>query len=496
MITDVILSGLTNLFALFGATKNVDVTYSTTTLSSYLSRHFGIRNVSVYLDLYDELRELYSLSPDLDKDSIIHGICENFVSQLRREDQHLILLRLMEFCTGHGNDFDSEDYVFRSVQKQFGISDSLYDDFCHFIENSPSEHVSIQRYENLEGFLTVLWLTSFNKLIFTYHGTETVLMDDVPVLDGMYQTWSQSGVLKVVKSGLRIYYSTAFRHYANETPYESIAFCGRDINFRFPGSDNGMHDLSFDLSSGQLLAIMGGSGTGKTTLLSLLNGTLKPQSGTITINGHSISEPSAKSLIGFVPQDDLLIEELTVYENLYFTARLCFDGMPASQLEQRVTEMLRQLDLLQTRDLKVGSPLEKTISGGQRKRLNIALELIREPVVLFLDEPTSGLSSSDTEKVVNLLKEQTYKGKLIVVNIHQPSSDVYKLFDRLWLLDKGGYPVFDGNPIDAITYFKTAANYADADSSTCPTCGNVNPEVILNIIDEKALDGKIGRAHV
>ena len=489
MITDVILSGLTNLFALFGATKNVDVTYSTTTLSSYLSRHFGIRNVSVYLDLYDELRELYSLSPDLDKDSIIHGICENFVSQLRREDQHLILLRLMEFCTGHGNDFDSEDYVFRSVQKQFGISDSLYDDFCHFIENSPSEHVSIQRYENLEGFLTVLWLTSFNKLIFTYHGTETVLMDDVPVLDGMYQTWSQSGVLKVVKSGLRIYYSTAFRYYANETPYESIAFCGRDINLRFPGSANGMHDLSFDLSSGQLLAIMGGSGTGKTTLLSLLNGTLKPQSGTITINGHSISEPSAKSLIGFVPQDDLLIEELTVYENLYFTARLCFDGMPASQLEQRVTEMLRQLDLLQTRDLKVGSPLEKTISGGQRKRLNIALELIREPVVLFLDEPTSGLSSSDTEKVVNLLKEQTYKGKLIVVNIHQPSSDVYKLFDRLWLLDKGGYPVFDGNPIDAITYFKTAANYADADSSTCPTCGNVNPEVILNIIDEKALDG-------
>ena len=75
-----------------------------------------------------------------------------------------------------------------------------------------------------------------------------------------------------------------------------------------------------------------------------------------------------------------------------------------------------------------------------------------------------------------------------MVNIHQPSSDVYKLFDRLWLLDKGGYPVFDGNPIDAITYFKTAANYVDAATSTCPTCGNVNPEIVLNIIDEKALN--------
>ena len=139
------------------------------------------------------------------------------------------------------------------------------------------------------------------------------------------------------------------------------------------------------------------------------------------------------------------------------------------------------------KDLKVGSAINKYISGGQRKRLNIALELIREPAVLFLDEPTSGLSSADTEKVVLLLKEQTLKGKLIIVNIHQPSSDVYKLFDRLWLLDRGGYPVFDGNPIDAITYFKEAANYADANTSACPTCGNVNPEIVLNIIDEKAL---------
>ncbi len=162
--------------------------------------------------------------------------------------------------------------------------------------------------------------------------------------------------------------------------------------------------------------------------------------------------------------------------------------MSEADLDKRVMKTLKDLGLDATKDLKVGSAINKFISGGQRKRLNIALELIREPAVLFLDEPTSGLSSADTEKVINLLKEQTQKGKLIIVNIHQPSSDVYKLFDRLWLLDKGGYPVFDGNPIDAITYFKTAADYADADTSACPTCGNVNPEIVLNIIDEKALN--------
>jgi ABC-type multidrug transport system ATPase subunit len=293
------------------------------------------------------------------------------------------------------------------------------------------------------------------------------------------------------KNGKPVYYSSIINTYNDEGAdgqQEAVEFCGRNINFRFPNSDNGMHNLSFTLRNGELLAIMGGSGTGKTTLLSLLNGSLKPQEGTITINGHSIEEPAAKSLIGFVPQDDLLIEELTVYQNLWFTAKFCFEGMSDEELDARVMKTLKDLGLDAAKDLKVGSAINKYISGGQRKRLNIALELIREPAVLFLDEPTSGLSSADTEKVINLLKEQTLKGKLIVVNIHQPSSDVYKLFDRLWLLDKGGYPVFDGNPIDAITYFKEAANYADAETSACPTCGNVNPEIVLNIIDEKALN--------
>lgn len=489
MVTDAVLSGLTNLFALIGATKGVDIRYSKTTLRDYFTRHFGIRDVTVYLGMYEELRELYTLTSDVDKDSVIDVICESFTRYLHAEEQGLILLRLMQFCDTRKAKFDRDEYVFRRIARQFNISDEEYDDFCCFIEDKESDHVTIQRFDKLEGYITVLWLHNYNKLAFTYHGRDKVTMDDVPVLHGVYQIWNQSGVLKSRKSGFRIYYSTVFQPYAAEQGHEAIEFCGRNLNFRFPNSNNGIHNLSININSGQLLAVMGGSGTGKTTLLSLLNGTLKPDSGTVTINGHSITEPGSKALIGNVPQDDMLIEELTVFENLLFTAYLCFEGMSRFEINKRVLATLDQLGLLPVKDLKVGSPLEKIISGGQRKRLNIALELIREPAVLFLDEPTSGLSSADTEIVVNLLKEQTYKGKLIIVNIHQPSSDVYKLFDRLLLLDKGGYPVFDGNPIDAVTYFKTAANYADPDSSTCPTCGNVNPEIVLNIIDEKALDG-------
>jgi len=489
-MTDILLSSFLSLFALFGKKEQVDEAWAKTMLVSFLRHHYGIRNIDTYLGLYDDMRGAYEMMDDdmLDTQGIVTSICSELHGKIQASEAAMLLLRLMEFCDyrpGHS------DELFQTMAKTLQIPEESYENFVDFVSAKEGRNVLVHRLPDTDGTLKTL-LSPTGTLLFTYIGKDKVMLNDVPVLSGSFQVWLQSSVLKG-KSGKPVYYSNIIAAYkkANgeaEEQQETVSFCGRDINFRFPNSDNGMHDLSFTLHQGELLAIMGGSGTGKTTLLSLLNGSLIPQEGTITINGHSITEPEAKALIGFVPQDDLLIEELTVYQNLWFTAKLCFEGMSDEEIDRRVMKTLKDLGLDAAKDLKVGSAINKYISGGQRKRLNIALELIREPAVLFLDEPTSGLSSADTEKVINLLKEQTFKGKLIIVNIHQPSSDVYKLFDRLWLLDKGGYPVFDGNPIDAITYFKEAANYADAETSACPTCGNVNPEIVLNIIDEKALN--------
>lgn len=483
-MTDVILSSFISLFALFGKVEQVDESRAREMLVSYLRRHFGIRNIDLYLDLYSDMRMAYEMTDDLNTQDTVSSICSTLHGQIRTSEEALLLLRLMEFC---GSDDTKAVDMFKTMAKKFQIPDEQYADFADFVANRQTERVRLHHFEGFEGTIKTLLDHTTGQLVFTYLGNDTVLLNDVPVLPGSYQVWQQSSVLKK-NNGRPVYYSSIISAYGKaDENTQSVEFCGNNINFRFPNSDNGMHDLSFSLKNGELLAIMGGSGTGKTTLLSLLNGSLRPQQGSITINGHDISEPGVKDLIGYVPQDDLLIEELTVYQNLWFTARLCFEGMSDEDIDRRVMKTLKDLGLDAIKDLKVGSAINKYISGGQRKRLNIALELIREPAVLFLDEPTSGLSSADTEKVILLLKEQTLKGKLIVVNIHQPSSDVYQLFDRLWLLDRGGYPVFDGNPIDAITYFKEAANYADAETSACPTCGNVNPEIVLNIIDEKAI---------
>src|SRR5205085_11082267 len=157
----------------------------------------------------------------------------------------------------------------------------------------------------------------------------------------------------------------------------------------------------------------------------------KPSSGNIFINGESLFDKKDlyESMIGNIPQDDLLIEELTVYENLYYNTKLCFGNSDDIEIRRRVDNVIDSLGLNEIKNLRVGSILNKTISGGQRKRLNIGLELVREPSILFVDEPTSGLSSRDAENVMDLLKQLALSGKLVFVVIHQPSSDIFRMFD-------------------------------------------------------------------
>jgi len=179
---------------------------------------------------------------------------------------------------------------------------------------------------------------------------------------------------------------------------------------------------------------------------------------------------------------------LTVYQNLFYNARLCFNDLGHEFVHKRVLETLLNIGLLDIKDQLVGGVFNQGISGGQRKRLNIALELIREPAILFIDEPTSGLSSSDSENIIDLLKELSLKGKLIYVVIHQPSSDIYKKIDKLLLLDMGGYLIYNGNPVDALVYFKSQIDHVNADERECSLCGYVNPEKLFSIIEAKIVD--------
>ncbi|MBN2716998.1 MAG: ATP-binding cassette domain-containing protein, partial [Deltaproteobacteria bacterium] len=168
-----------------------------------------------------------------------------------------------------------------------------------------------------------------------------------------------------------------------------------------------LRDVSFTIEPGEFVALMGPAGAGKTTLMENMNGNMQPTVGRVLINGVDLHQQfdAMRGHIGYVPQDDIVHRKLTVYEACYFTAKLRMRGLSEQEIHDRVVQVLQELDIAHRANTIIGGPESRVLSGGQRKRVNLAMELVTDPAILFLDEPTSGLSSSDAKSVMEILKE-------------------------------------------------------------------------------------------
>lgn len=206
--------------------------------------------------------------------------------------------------------------------------------------------------------------------------------------------------------------------------------------------------VSFKALPGDFIALMGPSGAGKTTLLLTLNGYLPPTAGQVRINGEDLYSiyDNLRGSIGYVPQDDIVHPELTVWEAVRYSARFRLPpDYSDEEIDRRVSTTLSQLGLETVAHLQIGKPEKKVLSGGQRKRVNIAMELVTDPVIMFLDEPTSGLAADDTTALVDLLaKLARSTGKTIIATIHQPAKDEFEKFNLALILGTGGIPMFYG----------------------------------------------------
>lgn len=514
-MSEEILKALTQLYAIItkqdGGVTEKERDFVITIFNEDLDQD----SIQEYLALYDEFvgygkevdesvkKKLTSV-----KDSVkTLAICRKINKTLTQKQKVVVLLKLLELVGADRNFTSQRMEIINTVAEVFNIDSEEYKAMEGFIlytgeDNLDMDDLLFARRENadlkkanqisvsISGELLFLKVKSVDMYFVRYIGSEEIILNGFIIKPLLTNQFSHGSTIKT-PSGDALYYSDLIRHFLHEYESVKLSFIAKDLEKRFPNGAIGLRDINISEGPGKLIGIMGASGAGKTTLLNVLSGIDKPTSGTIKINGvemFSGDKEKVKGAIGYVSQDDLLIEELTVYQNLYYNAKLCFADLSEEELDKRVMGTLSNLGLDQRKELRVGSVLDKTISGGQRKRLNIALELIREPAVLFVDEPTSGLSSRDSENVIDLLKELSLKGKLIFVVIHQPSSDIYKMFDKMMIMDVGGYPIYYGPPVEAITYFKAATNQVGADKGQCQTCGNVNPEQIFNIIEAKVVD--------
>lgn len=538
-MSESILNALMHLFAVF-ATVRIEGISDTgrNIVQSYLLRYLNKKEViEEYIQLFENYQDFYQRDLAIPQEDIgfqtaaldtenLTRICTQIRKELNRNERIIVLLRLIEFILEDKFVSDLEREFVSLVAEAFSITGVELDNAILFLEEEKDEQIpdeytiyvqaeapgSVDELEGdwiernrpvneipdnkiikpgIEGKIIFLNFKSLNIFVLKYQGPDTLTVDGNLLDTGKVHLFDNGSIIRGSGFG-SIYYSEIASRLLQSSQEIRITMNAVDIEFRFKNSENGIRRFSFSEDSGQMIGIMGGSGVGKSTLLYLLSGQLPLTNGKITINDYDLHRDrfKIKGIIGFVPQDDLLFEELTVYQNLYFNAHLCFGNYSKRQVLETVNNIITELDLTEIKNLKVGSPLNKFISGGQRKRLNIALELMREPSVLFIDEPTSGLSSMDAENVIRLLKEQTIKGKLVIANIHQPSSNVFKMFDKLWVIDKGGFPIYSGNPVDAIVYFKKLSSFAEVSEAECANCGNVNPDQILQIVEAKLVDDK------
>lgn len=203
-----------------------------------------------------------------------------------------------------------------------------------------------------------------------------------------------------------------------------------------------LKNIKGKIRSGEALAIIGGSGAGKTTLLNVLSRKIESKnlkiSGEVKINNMESTQTILDSISSYVMQDDVLEANLTPREILLFTAKLKLTNIPVNEIEMKVENMIEKLNLKNAADTKIGDTSFRGVSGGERKRTSIGVELISDPQIIFLDEPTTGLDSFNAfEVVTNICKMAKEEKKIIVFTIHQPSSEIFNLLDKICILADG-----------------------------------------------------------
>jgi ABC-type multidrug transport system ATPase subunit len=265
----------------------------------------------------------------------------------------------------------------------------------------------------------------------------------------------------------------------------------RDLSHRFRKDQVALDGISFTVNRGEMVCVMGASGSGKSTLLRAIGGQMESQRGGVFLNGQPLypNLDALKKFIAFVPQDDAFDNHLTVEENLEMAAAIRSPHLSGRDRVRRIEGRLVELGLIERRSTMVGNPVKKRLSGGERKRLNVGLDMISSADVFLFDEPTSGLSSKDSEHVIDIIRSMAHN-KIVLVTIHQPTSKLFQMFNKALLLDKGGKLVFYGTPTEMLQYFAAAEHeqHFGTELGGCPACGTTRPEFIFDVLETPLRD--------
>jgi ABC-type multidrug transport system ATPase subunit len=352
-------------------------------------------------------------------------------------------------------------------------------------------------FQRIRGKLIFRYFSRFNLLVFRHEGDEKLLVNSKVVHPRYFYSLDRND--QVCFEGLYpIYSEEIFRHFKLAGNSLRIILKARDLAFSYSDSENTVKPFSIAEESGRLIGIIGNNGVGKSTILKLIAGHLKPSQGNIYINDTDLIKENFKlqTVIGFVSHEDMIFSELSIYENLLFQAQLSLGNLSRTQISERVEDVIRKFGMQELRDVRAKDLSSRNFSMYMRKCINIGFEMLRNPLILCLDEPLTGLSYTDAKRLMNLLKEEVYSGKLVVMTVHLPTLEIYRFYDRILIIDYDGHMIYSGEPGNAYSYFNKTGLIPYHLREKDPD--EVSPEEIINLIETRKIgsDGRISNERL
>ncbi len=405
-------------------------------------------------------------------------VCEELKEDLSLLERVEVIFYLLELANDLESDLQSIDFIIL-VSDLFGVSKETIQNLKNLISNIDIQNFSSIKYE--ENIIAVLYISD-SGLLFVKPLVIGFKSDGRNVLKDSVSPIFKETVL-CFNDVKKFFYPELITLLKKNHTQDSFKLILSEISLK-KKKNILLHNLSLTLNSGELIGIIGKSGSGKTSLLRCISGHETGYSGSVSFSKENNPDLLQKS---FVPQHDFFIPLFNIEEHLQ--QRCNFLQIPMVMQSTIIDGVLKITDLDKDRGKKVckidGSPFE--VSGGQQKRLSIAMELFAEPDLLILDEPTSGLSSEDAVKIVSLLKSIAANNKIVIASIHQPDFDIFSMFDKIILIDEGGFPIYFGTPLNAVDYFREKTGKINKNSLVET---RYSPSILLKLIEEKKYDEK------
>lgn len=420
---------------------------------------------------------------------VVQQICHQIENELLPNEKILILFCLFEYA--HVNDvaYPKAGEIAISIAENCGINVQeldfiknfiVHDDLSRFTNerflivkkkedqteevlegawverNKPQQSGSKKIYNSeIEGVFLFFYVYEFNIIVFKYLGVEPYMFRNTTIQPGRFYFFENHDTIvsqgKIILSYRKI--AQAILHQEHSV---SVVFTGKEVEYNPRLSAESIKRFTFSERSGNLIGLISESKQDKKVLFQCLGGKLKLTNGFASINGFDTYKDKYKlqGVIGYIPDVPLLFDQLTIYENFYYHVKLHYRHIDQKQADSLILRVLTDLGLQNLYQLRWNENTRNELGNYQLKLINLGVELLRDPYILFYTEPFDGLQASEIQKFISVLRELCLRGKLIITTVTPPLLVNIREFDKLWIFDRKGYPIYNGKPDKAYTYFR------------------------------------------